>query len=39
MMGVPVMAIFRKSSPEQWAPLGPAVKIIRDIKEAWKFLQ
>jgi heptosyltransferase-3 len=39
MMGVPVMAIFRKSSPEQWRPLGPAVKIIRDIKEAWKFLQ
>ena len=39
MMGVPVMAIFRKSSPEQWAPLGPNVKIIRDVKEAWKFLQ
>jgi heptosyltransferase-3 len=39
MMGVPVIAIFRKSSPEQWKPLGPAVKIIRDVKEACKFLQ
>jgi heptosyltransferase-3 len=37
MMGAPVIAIFRKSLPEQWRPLGPAVKIIRDIKEAWKF--
>jgi ADP-heptose:LPS heptosyltransferase len=37
MMGAPVIAIFRKSSPEQWRPLGPAVRIIRDIKEAWKF--
>jgi ADP-heptose:LPS heptosyltransferase len=32
MMGLPVIAIFKKSSPEQWAPLGPAVKIIRDEK-------
>ena len=39
MMGTRVIAIFRKSSPEQWRPLGPEVKIIRDIKEAWKFLQ
>jgi heptosyltransferase-3 len=38
MMGVRVIAIFREGSPEQWRPLGPEVKIIRDIKEAWKFL-
>jgi heptosyltransferase-3 len=29
MMGTPVIALFKKSSPEQWAPLGPDVKIIR----------
>jgi heptosyltransferase-3 len=30
MMGAPVIALFKKSSPEQWAPLGPAVKIMRE---------
>jgi len=29
MMGTPVIALFKKSSPEQWAPPGPDVKIIR----------
>jgi heptosyltransferase-3 len=29
MMGTPVIALFKKSSPGQWAPPGPDVKIIR----------
>jgi heptosyltransferase III len=29
MMGLSVIAVFRKSSPERWSPLGPAVRIIR----------
>ena len=32
MMGTPVIALFKNSSPEQWAPLGPVVKIIREDK-------
>jgi len=32
MMGAPVIALFKKSSPGQWAPLGPLVKIIREDK-------
>jgi len=28
MMGTPVIALFKKSSPERWAPPGPDVKII-----------
>jgi ADP-heptose:LPS heptosyltransferase len=39
MMGVPVIAIFKKSSPGQWAPLGPAVKVIRDEKEASDLIE
>jgi heptosyltransferase-3 len=29
MMGIHVIALFKKSSPQQWAPPGPDVKIIR----------
>jgi hypothetical protein len=39
MMGVPVIAIFRKSPPEQWRPLGPAVKIIRDEKGSLDLIE
>jgi hypothetical protein len=39
MMGVPIIALFRRSSPEQWAPLGPAVKIIRDEKGSLDLLE
>ena len=39
MMGAPVIALFKKSSQEQWAPLGPAVKIIRDEKGRSDFIE
>ena len=31
MLGTPVIALYKNSSMNQWAPLGPAVKVIRDI--------
>jgi heptosyltransferase-2 len=29
MLGIPVIALFRDSSVQQWAPLGPKVKIMK----------
>ncbi|MFC1868318.1 glycosyltransferase family 9 protein [Thermodesulfobacteriota bacterium] len=32
MLGTPVIALFKGSSVRRWAPLGPAVRIIKDKK-------
>ncbi len=50
MLGTPTIALFRKSSVSQWAPLGPVVKVIRSdestswladkiLKTAWQMIQ
>ena len=39
MMGVPVVAIFRKSLPEKWRPLGPEVRIISDENESSDLIE
>ena len=39
MMGAPVIAIFRKSLPQKWAPLGPAVRVISDEEGDMNFLK
>ena len=33
LLGAPTIALFRNSSPLQWAPLGPDVTVIADVKD------
>ena len=36
MLGTPTIALFKKSSSSQWAPLGPMVRVIRsDESSSW----
>ena len=39
MLGTPVMALFKDSSIQQWAPLGPKVKIVRSERDETVFMR
>ena len=37
MLGVPTIALFRKSSVEMWRPLGPRVTVIQEKRDRVDF--